>query len=111
MVRLVESLLMLARLEVGQALNKSAIPLRTSIEKCMTPFLDAGKSIHLEVSSVHDHIEADATYLEHILTNLLSNADKYSPSDASINLIVEDCDAGVMFRVLDQGPGVTPAGT
>jgi signal transduction histidine kinase len=109
MVRLVESLLMLARLEVGQALDQRLVAFRESIDKCMTPFLSAGRSVKLDVKTSREKVEADPTYLEHILTNLLSNADKYSPQETSIDLIVEDGDDGVLFRVLDQGPGVSPA--
>lgn len=49
---------------------------------------------------------ADSDRLERILTNLLSNALKYS-ADA-VDVTVERCDGEVVISVADRGPGIAP---
>lgn len=51
-------------------------------------------------------IEADVNRLQQILANLLSNAAKFSPPDAAIELCVEVEDGHAQFNVRDHGPGV-----
>jgi two-component system sensor histidine kinase KdpD len=41
-----------------------------------------------------------------VLRNLLSNADKYSPSDAPIGVRVRNTGSEVVISVSDEGPGV-----
>jgi K+-sensing histidine kinase KdpD len=106
MVQLVESLLMLARLEVGQALQKVPVSIAEAIERCAEPLVSAGRKVEIDYENRVKEIDADRTYLQHILTNLLSNADKYSPPDAPIGLVVQENDSAVEFHVLDQGLGV-----
>jgi len=109
MARLIESLLMLARLEVGQALQKRPVELRSCLRKCIEPFEEQGRLVRVNLNTARESIEADPTYLEHVLSNLLSNADKYSPLDGVIEIVVDEGDGMVLFRVIDEGPGVEPA--
>ncbi len=51
-------------------------------------------------------ISADAARVRQVLSNLISNAVKYSPPDTSVTLRVERRDASVWFGVSDEGPGV-----
>ena len=41
-----------------------------------------------------------------VVTNLISNAAKYSPQDGMIGVSVQSSDAGVRISVSDQGPGI-----
>jgi signal transduction histidine kinase len=50
-------------------------------------------------------VAGDATYVEQVIRNLLSNAAKYSPRDATIEVRLEDSDDEVVVRVLDRGRG------
>ncbi len=49
---------------------------------------------------------ADRTLLAQILYNLVSNAVKYSPPDATVHIKVEGLGTGVTVRVKDRGPGI-----
>jgi signal transduction histidine kinase len=51
---------------------------------------------------------ADPARLERILSNLLSNALKYSPEDAPVTVAGERRDGRVIVSVRDRGPGVAP---
>ena len=49
---------------------------------------------------------ADPTRTVQVISNLLSNALKYSPPDAPITILVEQDDAGVHISVTDLGEGI-----
>ena len=50
-------------------------------------------------------VEADRTYLELLVENLVGNAAKYSPPDEPIDVVIEEVDSEVRVRVLDRGIG------
>jgi len=54
-------------------------------------------------------IRADENLLRHILTNLISNAVKYSPPESSPQLSVAHGDGALKFAVIDNGIGILEA--
>ncbi len=54
-------------------------------------------------------IRTDPMRLEQILLNLLSNAIRHSPDDATVEVTVDAASAHAMFAVIDHGPGVPAA--
>jgi signal transduction histidine kinase len=50
----------------------------------------------------------DFRRLEQGLVNLLSNAQKYSPDDASITVSITEADGEVRWSVTDRGHGIRP---
>jgi PAS domain S-box-containing protein len=53
-------------------------------------------------------VTADATYVEQVVRNLLSNAAKYGGAGATVSVTVEANDDEVLVRILDDGPGFPP---
>jgi PAS domain S-box-containing protein len=51
----------------------------------------------------------DPIGLERVLTNLLGNAVKFSPSGSSVIIQCERTESGVIFRVMDDGNGIDPS--
>ena len=51
---------------------------------------------------------ADATRLEQVFVNLLSNASKYTDAEGAIQLSMERSDGGAVIRILDTGIGIEP---
>jgi two-component system sensor histidine kinase KdpD len=51
---------------------------------------------------------AEPTYLEQVIRNLLSNAEKYSPPDAPIDVRIQVEDGYLSLGVLDRGEGIDP---
>jgi signal transduction histidine kinase len=51
-------------------------------------------------------VAGEATYVEQVVRNLLSNAAKYSAPGTEIRLTISSEDQGVAVRVIDEGPGV-----
>jgi len=52
-------------------------------------------------------LRTDPVRFDQILVNLLSNAIRHSPADATITVRVEQNAAAVLVQVIDRGPGVT----
>jgi signal transduction histidine kinase len=53
-------------------------------------------------------IAADTARLQEVLEEVLDNASRFSPPGAAITLSVADDGDGVVFRVADTGPGMSP---
>jgi hypothetical protein len=62
-----------------------------------------------EIDPALPEIEADEDKVLQILSNLLTNAIKYSPNGGEIRLEAAPCEGGVEIRVLDHGVGLKPA--
>jgi signal transduction histidine kinase len=74
----------------------------------MQPLLDRR---HQELQVQHDaqlppSLYADATRLQQVLVNLLSNASKYSPMEAQLGLALQRQGDDLLVQVHDQGPGL-----
>jgi len=57
---------------------------------------------------VQDPVNADAEYLNRVLTNLLSNALKYSPRKGKIIINARETDHEIIIRFQDLGEGIEP---
>ena len=107
--RLAEDLLVLSRAEVGRlVLSRDPVLLWHLVQRAV----DAERARHpgrlyeMDRPAASALVEGDETYLEQVVQNLLSNAAKYSPTDAPIRIELE-ADAGeARVRVLDRGGGL-----
>jgi PAS domain S-box-containing protein len=68
-----------------------------------TPVLH-GRSVEVDVPS--RCVNADAAKVERMVENLLANAARHTPPDATIWVRVEEATGGVVMIVEDDGPGV-----
>jgi two-component system, OmpR family, sensor histidine kinase MtrB len=64
-------------------------------------------TIHLALPDGSVPLRCDVMRVEQVLSNLLSNAIKYSPAGGAINLQVETSGGDVVFRVRDEGVGMS----
>ncbi len=106
--RMVEDLLALARTELGQTVTIEPLMVQRIIEKVAAAFMQRRPGRPLEVilqGGLHP-IAAQLTYVEQVLRNMLSNADKYSPVDKPIDISARAVDGGVDVSVRDHGPGI-----
>jgi K+-sensing histidine kinase KdpD len=107
--RLTEDLLVLNRAEAGR-LEVSSDPLlvghvvRAAVrdEQSRAP----GHQLELEVAPTLPLVQGEATYVEQVLRNFLSNAVKYSPTGTTVWTTATPEDGGVAVRVVDQGIGL-----
>jgi PAS domain S-box-containing protein len=113
LVRLVDDLLDLSRVITGKIhLDKQPIEVNTFIDRAVEeiqPTIDErGHSLMIARPSQPVAVEGDVVRLSQAISNLLSNAAKYSDSPCQIWLIVEIDKQDVVIRVRDQGIGMEP---
>lgn len=114
LVALINDLLDISRIESGKIeLKREQLDLAQCIEATAATFrpqLDARRqSLRLELPGVPLPILGDAGRITQILTNLLSNAHKYTLDGAEIQVVAGVRGASVEVRVIDRGIGITPA--
>ncbi len=119
MSRLVNDLLDAARAQHGQIqLQRERLDLRAIVERAvdmMRPQFDARKQIvRVQLAAAPVMIDGDPTRLEQVVSNLLSNAYKYTGDGGIIEVSVETSDASdaesphAVVRVSDNGEGIDP---
>lgn len=64
------------------------------------------QEIELRIPDDIDVVSIDTALVDTILTNLLSNAMKYSPPDGAIALTLKQTKDQLLFEVVDQGRGI-----
>ena len=108
--RMVENLLVLSRLELGQEVATEPVLAQRVVGKLASSFQQrrSERKLVLNFEEEMEPIAAEPHYLEQILRNLLSNADKYSPKDSPIEIAITRRDDEADIVVLDRGPGISP---
>ena len=109
--RLVGNLLDLARMRAG-AITPSKVP--TDIEEVIEGVLARlqslfdGRTIHLKLRDDLPPIPMDVLQIDQVLTNLLENAAKFSPSGAEITITAVPWQERLEVRVIDRGSSIPP---
>jgi len=110
-LRLIEELLQSSRIEAGATkLRREPLDMR-AIAGELERDLSSMSHSHAFAFDVPAHdlgLFGDGTAIEHILTNLLENAIKYSSPDSTIRLYVEEQGNEIHIKVADQGQGIEP---
>jgi len=109
---LTNDLLTIDKLEAGKLeLDLENVCVRLPVEEAMQTLLDLArqKNIELHNECTQDLVRADRGRMLQVLTNLLSNAIRFSPQGAPI-IVASTLDAGfVTVKVIDKGPGISKA--
>ncbi|NRQ41216.1 PAS domain-containing protein [Rheinheimera sp. YQF-2] len=110
LTHLINDLLDIEKLMAGKIqLNTSALHVHTLLEKCRQqnqPFADKHLCQLVLLPGPDLWLSADERRLEQVLTNLLSNAAKFSPANSRVEISVSQQRQLVEIAVLDQGPGI-----
>jgi two-component system OmpR family sensor kinase len=111
MSRLVEDLLLLARLDDARPLERQPLALddlaERSIEAARTA--EPGRLIQFEFGERPLVIEGDAPRLRQVLDNLLANVRQHTPADARAYVSLHVAGEQVILTVEDTGPGIAAA--
>lgn len=106
---LVESLLLLARVEARQVtVEARELRLRDFVDACFAPFEPQAHQRGLRFENpIAEEVVAisDREKLRVIVTNLLGNATEYTAPGGSIS-VRSDCTRGVLLEVEDSGPSI-----
>ncbi len=64
------------------------------------------KNLSLEIISKHDDLYADEDRIYQVITNLISNAVKYTPENGSIKITISKANDSVKYSIKDNGIGI-----
>ena len=108
---LLERLLDISRMRSGQLeLDRQPTDLVALVRDAAAEFAEtSGRDVKvIGPGSRGNLINVDGVRIEEVVTNLIDNANKYSPPDKPIEVdIADDADA-VRVAVKDRGPGIAP---
>jgi K+-sensing histidine kinase KdpD len=110
LLRLIEDLLVLTRLEQGGAISAAREPV---LMQRLLPAVVGhesrrwpDRSLSVDVETNLPPVMGDQLYLEQVVRNLVSNALKYSPTDAAVDVSASAIGSEVEVRVRDRGIGL-----
>jgi signal transduction histidine kinase len=108
--QIIENLLVLARRESGRALEVEPLILRRTIGEIMEDRRRRFPRREYDLVAPRELAlaEGNVPCIQQIMTNLLSNAEKYSPEEAPISVRIIPTNGEVQVSVEDAGPGVDP---
>jgi PAS domain S-box-containing protein len=108
LLRIVENLLQLTRLGSGTDLNLEPQVLDHVVLRAVGSYRRRypDREVRVTTSPPSAVVDADLTAIELLIENLLSNADKYSPSHEPIDVVIERGDGEAFLHVLDRGIGI-----
>ncbi len=113
LVALVDDLLDISRIESGrlelvlEPLNISEI-IENEIEALRTQFEAKNIAISSDIQGGLPRVKADSHRLGQIISNLMSNAIKYSPENTAVKVTASQVGKNVLVKVIDSGIGIAP---
>jgi two-component system phosphate regulon sensor histidine kinase PhoR len=111
MSSLIDDLLILSRIESGSSeLERTDLDIRRVVETVIADFAPRFKEVSIEVAlhgGAIPHCRADRDAVEQILSNLLSNAARYSNPGSRVDVYLETRNGQVEIRVEDTGIGIS----
>jgi signal transduction histidine kinase len=109
LARMLENLLALARVELDQEPVVEPVLVQRLLDRLVANYEQgpSHRAIELNAPGNIASVAAEPAYLEHVIRNLISNAEKYSPAGSTIEIQLEQLDQeSVAIRVLDHGFGI-----
>ena len=108
MTRLVEDLLLLARLDSGRPLERRPVDLARLCADLASDAHAAGPDHHwnLDVPPEPLLVYGDDARLHQVVANLLANARVHTPAGTTVTLTLNSDGGTAILRVMDDGPGI-----
>ncbi len=113
LARLIDDLMDLSRMDHGTIeLRKQVVGLATVVNQAVATnrpsIVERGHALSVSVPDGSERLEADPTRLEQVLSNLLTNAAKYTDPCGHIRIDARREGDEVVIRVGDTGIGIAP---
>jgi PAS domain S-box-containing protein len=112
LVRLINDILDMEKIESGKmAFVPIPVDLAPLVEQAILSNRAYAHGFGVEIrleESVPGRVLADPDRLHQVLTNLLSNAARLSPRNATVEVRIHRVDGRLQVSVTDQGPGIPP---
>ncbi|HYH83810.1 MAG TPA: ATP-binding protein [Longimicrobium sp.] len=109
LVRLINDILDIERIESGKvAMETGPVNVAELVQGAVEVMLPMAERAGVELYAWTEPLRlvADGDRLLQVLTNLISNAVKFSPPGTAVQVTVEPTDGEAWFRVADQGRGI-----
>jgi signal transduction histidine kinase/HAMP domain-containing protein len=111
---MIDAMLTIQRLDAGTAfLRIATMDIRDVVDKVVSDFEPMaeleGHTLTVNLPDDLPLIQADAEKVQLILSNLISNAIKFTPEGGQIELAVQNYLKGILVSVRDNGGGISPA--
>jgi K+-sensing histidine kinase KdpD len=109
LLRIVENLLQLTKLGAGSELDLEPQVLDHVVHRAVASYRrrHPDREVRLTTSPPSAVVDGDSTAIELLIENLLSNADKYSPTGEPIDVLIQRRGGEACLHVLDRGIGIT----
>jgi PAS domain S-box-containing protein len=112
LIRLINDILDMEKIEAGKMVFvMKPVALMELIEEAIAAnegYAQAHDTRFVVTAALADaRVRGDRDRLMQVLTNLLSNAAKFSPPGASVDIAVERRGEGIRVSVIDHGPGIS----
>jgi heavy metal sensor kinase len=109
---MINTMLMISKTEAGvDGLIREEIDLAGLVRKACELFEptaeDKGVALRCDVPS-ESHLTGEIRMIQRMISNLLDNAIKYTPSGGSVNVFISENDNQVTLTVEDTGCGISP---
>jgi signal transduction histidine kinase/HAMP domain-containing protein len=111
--KIIGELLDMGRLESGRVeMEMQPHSAQELISEALRPqeaaYHDHGVKTEVEIAADVPRVLADPARIDHVFSNLLDNALKFTPPGGQVRLSAEMDDGMVRFAVEDSGPGIAP---
>ena len=108
MKELVEDLLLLARLDEGQPLERAPVELGELAAEAVETARALDPSRPLDLEAQPATVLGDRARLRRVLDNLLGNVRSHTPADTPAHVRVTTLNGSAVLEVSDEGPGLPP---
>jgi signal transduction histidine kinase len=113
MIELISDIMDVSRLEARQLIWEMKEThlepvIKDSLEVVASEAAQKGIELKQQIPQPLPKVQGDQVRLQQVLTNLLVNAVRYTPSGGSVTLRVEEKPREVLFEVVDTGIGILP---
>ena len=110
MQRITSEILSLERLDANGELHTELVDLNAMVEKVYGENQDAAeqKTLHYYLAR-EDHpvlVQVEPALLHEAMSNLISNAIKYTPNNGTVKVRLRQHDSEAVFQVMDTGYGI-----
>jgi two-component system sensor histidine kinase KdpD len=110
LTRVASDLADLGRLESESVVpHFSRVTVRPLVDQSLARLDTGGRSIDVDVSDDLPRIDTDPEMAQRVLSIVISNAIRFTPSDRPVRITAGATNDGVELLVVDTGPGIKPA--
>ena len=104
----VQTILDLSQLEAGKIrFNPGMVAVKPLLMRSVAATLGhTNRPVVWRTASRTPPVWADEIHVEQIVRNILTNADKYTPSGSPVEIAVNQVSDGIQIDIIDHGPGI-----